>query len=113
MQNRPATRRFGIAFIVWSVALGWPVVGCAQTSDQGESLRRIDAMVNRTSVKNVDARYGRECGLDCLYVLLKSQGVSLSLNELAAEVPIDDRGASLATLSAAARRVGYPLRAIS
>jgi hypothetical protein len=56
-------------------------------------------------------REARNCGLNCLYVLLHSAGVNPSYDELRAVTPVGSHGSSLSELCAAAGKMGFPAAA--
>lgn len=59
-------------------------------------------------------RQSKRCGVNCLYVLLRSHGIEVAYDRLVDEVAIGDKGTTLAELSRVARAHGInllPMRA--
>src|SRR4051812_43747273 len=61
------------------------------------------------SVEPVPWRHTKECGVNCLYVLMRMRGVEVSHQAVKSEVAMGERGATLAELGRVARLYGFPM----
>lgn len=56
-------------------------------------------------------REGRRCGVNCVYIYLKANGLGVRFRELLESTPIGSKGSSIRDLCEGAKAVGYKLEA--
>lgn len=93
------------------VTAGLATRGLSAEESRGLSLKEIERRLNKLKDGEVD-KDEKQCGISCLYLFLKMQGVDAKFSKIQELVPIGEHGASLHDLAQASQKLGLRARPV-